>query len=265
MVETIISRARPFIESIGRRRAMDVVIQGSAIAEPRLLLPPDAHGRTVACRFTQASPDRDDGGVRIRVYVEAIVSGLQHSECLVGSVDFEGLTVIQTPHMQVHCALVQLQLNNIFADIGKGKAAFGIDADNARAYAYFGAGILVGPYVIGIRQRTVKRAANPVIGAVRLHGNRATHELQASGASWWVGLIRLICLIAGLRIIGLVVPLGVILAIVLRHNSGTRHERQKRKNAKKAVKSLHKPSLGKLRNPEVLCALMGRVGDSLLP
>jgi hypothetical protein len=94
-----------------------------------------------------------------------------------------------------------------------------------------------------------------------LHGNRATHELQASGPSRRVGLIRLI---AGLRIIRLVVTLGIILAIVLRHKRGTRHERQKSKNAEKAVKGPHKPSLEKF-NPEALCALMGRVGDFCCP
>jgi len=171
------------VNIIGKRRT---------VAEPRLLIGSDAHGRPVSTGFSFASPNCDDGFVRVGIDVEAVVAGLQHSERLVRSVHFVGLAVIQSPHVQIQRALMELQLNGVFADIRKREAALGIDPDQASAHADFGARIFVGPDIVGIRQRTVNRACDPIISAARLHGNRPRHELQTCSTRGRVTRRRLI-------------------------------------------------------------------------
>ena len=118
---------------------MNIVGKRRPVAEPRLLIGSDPHGRPLSAGFSFASPNCDDGLVSVGIDVETVVPRLQHSERLVGSVHFVGLSVIQTPHVQIQRALMELQLNGAFADIGESKAALRIDPDQPRANADFGA------------------------------------------------------------------------------------------------------------------------------
>ncbi len=84
---------------------MHFVFQRSAIAESGLLVFVNQYCRAVAGGFAFALPNCDYGRVGIRVYVEAVISGLLHGERLVGRVHFVSLAV-EIAHVEVHRALV---------------------------------------------------------------------------------------------------------------------------------------------------------------
>jgi hypothetical protein len=147
------------------------MLERSAVVEARLLVCFEMHRRTAAGGFAFASPHSDDSFVAVRIYIEAVVARLLHRERLVRRVDFIGLAVIKPAHVQVHRALMQLQLDRVLSDVGQRKATFGIDPDQTRAYADFSARILVSPDIVGIRKRTILLTGDPVPRTLRLHRN----------------------------------------------------------------------------------------------
>jgi hypothetical protein len=104
-----------------------------AIGKSRLLAPANSDSGAGAGRFPFAAPNRDYGFVIVGINVEAIVARLGDCECLVRSVHFIGLAIVQTAHMQVHRPLVELQLHRVLGDVGQGQAAFRIQPDESGA------------------------------------------------------------------------------------------------------------------------------------
>jgi hypothetical protein len=152
-----------------------------------LLVGANAHGRPTAGGLAFAAPYCDHSFVGVRIYIEAVVSRLLHGERLVRRVHFIDFVVIQPAHVQVQCALVQLQLHGVLADIGQGQAGFGVDTRQAGADVDFGARILVRPNIVRIGQRTVQFAGHPIASSLRLHRDRAIHVLKACGSRGRVG------------------------------------------------------------------------------
>jgi hypothetical protein len=148
---------------------VNVVGHRGAVRKSCLLVGSNAHRRTAASGFALASPHSDDSFVCVRIDIEAVIARLLHRERLVRSVDFIRLAVIKPAHVQVHCALMQLQLDRVLSNAGQRQAAFRIDPDQPRAHADFSARILVSPNIVGICERTILFASDPVTRALRLH------------------------------------------------------------------------------------------------
>src|SRR5437763_1656004 len=105
MIETMIARLCPLIEPVRRRGSVNIAVL-TAAGKSRLLVGTDTHRWTLSTGFAFASPHRDDGLIRIGINIETIVARLDYSERLIGRVNFIGFAIVQTPHMQVHGALV---------------------------------------------------------------------------------------------------------------------------------------------------------------
>lgn len=108
--------------------------------------------------------------------------------------------------MQVQSSLVELQLHRVFRDIGDRQTALGTDADYATANAQFGARVLVGPDIVGVRQWAVDLARNPIACPLRLNRNRPVCVPQACDPGWgirgrWLGIILRIVLRSFQRLI----------------------------------------------------------------
>jgi hypothetical protein len=147
-------------------------LHGFAVSESCLLVFADSHrGPTIARRFSFAAPYRDYGFVRVRIDIEAIVARLQDGKRLVRSVNLVPLVVVEPANVQVQRALVQLELSRVFVDVGERQTAFRVYADQSRTHADFRARVLVRPNVVGVGQRTIQRARNPIVGPVRLNRN----------------------------------------------------------------------------------------------
>ena len=165
-------------------------LHGFTVRESCLLVFADSHrGPTIAGRFSFAPPHRNYGFVRVRIDIEAVVAGLQNGKRLVRSVNLVALVVVKAANVQVERALVQLQLNAVFVDVSERQTAFRVDPDQPSTHADFCTRVLVRPNVVGIRERTIQTARNPIVRPVRLNRNRAGHKLQPGSSRWGVGLV----------------------------------------------------------------------------
>jgi hypothetical protein len=86
-------------------------------------------------------------------------------------IDFVDLAVKKMADPNVQRALVQLDLDSIVANVGQGETRLGVHPQQTITNVQLSARILVGPNVVGIRQRPVKRAIDPFILSFGLNGN----------------------------------------------------------------------------------------------
>jgi hypothetical protein len=66
---------------------------------------------------------------------------------------------------------VKLQLDGIFGNIGESKTALRTNSNEAASYADLRARIFISPDVVGIRQRPVQLAGNPITLTLWLYRN----------------------------------------------------------------------------------------------
>ncbi|GAC1437966.1 MAG: hypothetical protein NVS1B11_32720 [Terriglobales bacterium] len=166
-----VTHPTPLVETILVGSFGNDVLQGISSREAGLLMRTHSNRFALAGSFPFTFPHGDNRCISVRIYVEAVVAGLKNGECLVWRVHFVDLAVVQVTDMQVHQALVQFELHGVVADIGQGQAAFGINPNEPSSDVQLGAGILVGPDVIRICERTIQFPRNPVVHAMRLDGH----------------------------------------------------------------------------------------------
>ena len=148
-----------------------------------------------AHRFSIAFANADDGVVSIGADFDAIVSGLEDGEGLIGCVDLEVVVFMQAAHGDVDCARSELKLHGIVVEVEERESGHGPEADDGRPELHFGAGTLVGPKLVAGRQGTVGNGSHPIAFAGGLEGNGTFHVTQASNAPRRIVLILSRCVV----------------------------------------------------------------------
>jgi hypothetical protein len=171
VIEAVVAIACPLIEGVRGGRRMRVDCHRRPIAEANLFVGENPDRRTVSGRFAFATPHGDDGLIAVRVHIKTIIARLQYGERLVGRVHFVFLIVIQVAHMKIQSSLVELKLHEIVGYVSDGKAALRTNARYAGANADFCTRIFVSPNVVGIGERPVDFAGDPIASSLRLHRN----------------------------------------------------------------------------------------------
>ena len=145
--------------------------------------------------FAIAFANADDGVVSIGADFNAIMTGLEDGEGLVGCVDLEIVVFMQAAHGDIDCAGGELKLHGIVVEIDEGEAGHGAEADDGRPELHFGAGTLVGPKLVAGRQGTVGNGSHPIAFAGGLEGNGTFHVAQASNAARRIVLVLSRCVV----------------------------------------------------------------------
>jgi hypothetical protein len=97
----------------------------------------------------------------------------------------------------VQGALMQRDLHDVVIDVRERKTGFRVDAHETGAKVQLGAGVFIGPNIVGDGQRTILFGLHPIVSAMRLNGDLSRHVVDAGYAARRIGCIGSLVLYAG--------------------------------------------------------------------
>jgi hypothetical protein len=95
------------------------------------------HGRTIPSRIPFAFAHGYDRRIAIRTYVKTVLAGFLDSKREIGRINLVRFAAVELAHAQVERSLMQLDLDDVVADVRKSDARLVVHAQDAAANVQF--------------------------------------------------------------------------------------------------------------------------------
>ena len=199
IVFELVTRLAPVFEVVEFRRCLRVVSELIGAGEQVLLPGGEIVSFTAAGYLAFTFANDDDGGIAVRIGLDAIFTGSGESERQIGRVYFESVARFEMAEVDFDGALGQLQLHRAIVEIEKRNAGLTGKANGGRANVNFATRIFVGPEIVASGQRTIGISFDPIVFTRGLERDGTLYVIQARYASGRIALNLLILLILVLR------------------------------------------------------------------
>jgi hypothetical protein len=160
----------PAIQIVWSRSATHLILGVIRPVHFRLLAGMYRISLAASGNFTLSTNHGDARAVPVFVDIHSERTRLLHRKCKVRRIDFIQIAFPQFTHAEVHRALGNPVLQDIFVQIQEGKRSHAAQVQRRLASLQLGARILIGPQFVANRHWAILRRGCPIFGSSGLKG-----------------------------------------------------------------------------------------------